>query len=153
MIIWDWACNQLPGLPPKQWMSRKCSQGSKQLNQESQSIRSWLFSFSTKLEKHPNGRAEHLASSVHVWAMYVCEPSFKELLLLVKGKTVSVMTLPRDKSQTWFKAAEIEEQADVRSYMYCIKWRQKMGKFSAETADISARAESHSTTHNLERLL
>ena len=40
---------------------------------------------------------------------------------MVKGKTVRVMTLPRDKSQTWFKAAEIEELADVRSYMYKVK--------------------------------
>ena len=34
---------------------------------------------------------------------------------MVKGKTVRLMPLPHDKSQTWFKA-EIEELADVRSY-------------------------------------
>ena len=34
---------------------------------------------------------------------------------MVKGETVRVTPLPRDKSQTWFKA-EIEELADVRSY-------------------------------------
>ena len=45
----------------------------------------------------------------------VCEPTFKELSPLVKGKTVRTMPLPHDKSQTWFKA-EIEELADVRSY-------------------------------------
>ena len=33
----------------------------------------------------------------------------------MKDETVRVMPLPRDKSQTWFKA-EIEELADVRSY-------------------------------------
>ena len=44
-------------------------------------------------------------------------PTFKELSPLVKGETVRVIPLPRDKSQTWFKA-EIEELADVRSYMY-----------------------------------
>ena len=43
------------------------------------------------------------------------EPTFKELLPLVKGETVRVMPLPRDKSQTWFKT-EIEELADMRSY-------------------------------------
>ena len=46
---------KLPELPQKQWTSRKHSQDCKELNQESQSIRSWLFSFSTKLEKHPKG--------------------------------------------------------------------------------------------------
>ena len=34
------------------------------------------------------------------------------------------MPLPRDKSQTWFKA-EIEELADVRSYMYKVKTENK----------------------------
>ena len=34
---------------------------------------------------------------------------------MVKGETVRVMPLPRDKSQTWFKT-EIEELADMRSY-------------------------------------
>ena len=34
---------------------------------------------------------------------------------MVKGKTVRIMPLPHDKSQTWFKA-EIEELADVQSY-------------------------------------
>ena len=43
------------------------------------------------------------------------EPTFKQLLPLVKGETVRVMPLPRDKSQTWFKT-EIEELADMRSY-------------------------------------
>ena len=33
----------------------------------------------------------------------------------MKGKTVRVMPLPRDESQTWFKT-EIEELADMRSY-------------------------------------
>ena len=33
----------------------------------------------------------------------------------MKDETVRVMPLPRDKSQTWFKA-KIEELADVRSY-------------------------------------
>ncbi|CAH3041491.1 unnamed protein product, partial [Porites lobata] len=45
-----------------------------------------------------------------------CDPTLKfELSPLVKGKTVRIMPLPHDKSQTWFKA-EIEELADVRSY-------------------------------------
>ena len=114
MIIWNWACNQLHGLPPKQWTSRKSSQDCKELNQESQSIRSRLFSLSAKLEKDPNRGAEHLVSSVYVWTMYT-KATFKEFSPLVKGETVRVMQLPCDKSQTWFKA-EIEELADVRSY-------------------------------------
>ena len=45
----------------------------------------------------------------------VHEPTFKQLLPLVKGETVRVMPLPCGKSQTWFKT-EIEELADMRSY-------------------------------------
>ena len=51
------------GYPQKEWTSRKCSQDCKELNQESQSNGGQLFSYSTKLEKHPNGGAEHFASS------------------------------------------------------------------------------------------
>ena len=153
MIIWDWACNQLTGLPPKQWTSRKRSQDCKELNQESQ-LASGANNFLSLLSWR-NTPMEGL-----IWApcqLSVClgdisEPTFKELSPLVKGETVRVIPLPRDKSQTWFKA-EIEELADVWSYCTCIKCRQKMGESSAETADISAGAESHSTAHNLERLL
>ena len=40
------------GYPQKEWTSRKCSQDCEELNQESQSNGSQLFSYSTKLEKH-----------------------------------------------------------------------------------------------------
>ena len=42
------------------------------------------------------------------------EPTLKELLPLVKGKTVRLVPLPHEKSQTWFKAKI--ELADLRSY-------------------------------------
>lgn len=64
-----------PGYPQKQWTSRKCSQDCEDFNQESQSNGSRLFSSSTKLEKHPNGGAEHLASLAYVWATYANPPS------------------------------------------------------------------------------
>ena len=47
----------------------------------------------------------------------------------MKGETVRVhvMPLPRDKSQTWFKA-EIEELADVRSYKVKTEDRRILGR-------------------------
>ena len=111
--IWDWGCNQLPGLSPKQWTSRKRRQDCKKLNQERQSIRSRLFSFSTTGET--TQRRGWAPRQLTVCLGDIREPTFKELLPLVKSETVRLMPLPRDKSQTRFEA-EIEELADVRSY-------------------------------------
>ena len=79
----------------------------------------------------------------------VCEPTFKELSPLVKGETVRVIPLPRNQRHGSKQKQKNQQMCDPT----CIKCRQKMGESSAETADISAGAESHSTTHNLERLL
>ena len=73
------------GYPQKEWTSRKCSQDCKELNQESQSNGSQLFSYSTKLDKHPNGGAEHFASSF--------EAAIIEFVLIKRLRLHAIVTL------------------------------------------------------------
>ena len=114
-IIWDWACNQLPGYPQSNGRVENTVKTAKSLIKKAKASGPIIF-FLYWAGERPQQRG-WAPCQLRVCFGNVREPTFKDLSPLVKRETVraNVMPLLHDKSQTWFKA-KIEELADVRSY-------------------------------------